>query len=266
MDIQSLFAKDEKPLDRFTPDGGYTRIFRTIGCVGDSLSSGEFESLTADGQSGYHDMYEYSWGQFIARKCGCKVYNFSRGGMTARQYIDTYAAESGFWDKDKACQAYIIALGVNDLINEHQEVGSVADINEDWRKNVPTFAGRYAVIIQRLKEIQPDAKFFLMTLPRHSEEYRAEVQYQDAHAALLYALAEKFSNTYVLDIRKYGPVYDREFHDRFFMSGHMNAMGYIFTAEMVMSYIDYIIRHNMEDFKLVPFMGTPFTNCSVHIK
>ena len=32
-----------------------------IGCIGDSLSSGEFESLDEAGNRGYHDMFEYSW-------------------------------------------------------------------------------------------------------------------------------------------------------------------------------------------------------------
>ena len=32
------------PIKRFVPDGGYTSIFRTIGFIGDSLSSGEHES------------------------------------------------------------------------------------------------------------------------------------------------------------------------------------------------------------------------------
>ena len=58
-----LTQPNEKPLDRFVPDGGFTAIFRTIGCIGDSLSSGEFESTKEDGTKGYHDYYEYSWGQ-----------------------------------------------------------------------------------------------------------------------------------------------------------------------------------------------------------
>ena len=33
-------------------------------------------------------------------------------------------------------------------------------------------------------------------------------------------------------------------------------MGYELTARMVMSYIDYIIRHNMDDFKHVGLIGT----------
>ncbi len=36
----------------------------------------------------------------------------------------------------------------------------------------------------------------------------------------------------------------------------MNPMGYLFTAKIVGSYIDYIIRHNMNDFFDVGFIGT----------
>ena len=52
---------EERPLDNITPDGGLSAIFRTICCVGDSLSSGEFESLDENGNKGYHDYFEYSW-------------------------------------------------------------------------------------------------------------------------------------------------------------------------------------------------------------
>ena len=38
-----------RPLDQIRPDGGFCGIFRTIGCIGDSLSSGEFESLDESG-------------------------------------------------------------------------------------------------------------------------------------------------------------------------------------------------------------------------
>lgn len=51
----------EKPLDNLVKDGGFASIFRTIAVVGDSLSSGEFESQK-DGVKGYHDYFEYSWG------------------------------------------------------------------------------------------------------------------------------------------------------------------------------------------------------------
>jgi len=37
-------------------------------------------------------------------------------------------------------------------------------------------------------------------------------------------------------------------------------MGYLLTATMTLSYIDYIIRHNMDDFKQIGFIGTGIEN------
>ena len=124
----------EKPLENLVQNGGFARIFKSVACVGDSLSSGEFESIKEDGTKGYYDMFEYSWGQVMGRTIGAKVYNFSRGGMTAREYVESYADLKGFWDEEKKCQAYIFALGVNDTGREVK--GSVSDIClSDYRQN-----------------------------------------------------------------------------------------------------------------------------------
>ena len=77
---------------------------------------------------------------------------------------------------------------------------------------------------------------------------------------LLHAMAARFENTYVLDLRAHAPVYDKAFHENFFLGGHMNAAGYLLTAKLVIGYIDYIIRHNMEDFSQVGFIGTGLRN------
>lgn len=71
-----LYNPDEKPLDRLVEGYSYTSIFRTIAFIGDSLSSGEFETRDEQDNKGYYDMFEYSWGQYIARKNGLKAYNF----------------------------------------------------------------------------------------------------------------------------------------------------------------------------------------------
>ena len=250
-----LYNPDEKPLDRLVSGYSYTSIFRTIAFIGDSLSSGEFETRDEQENRGYHDMFDYSWGQYIARKNGLKAYNFSRGGMTAREYLDSFAESMGFWDEEKKCQAYVMALGVNDVYNGGLEVGGVEDIDpEDYRNNKPTFIGNYAQIISRYKEISPDAKFFFVTFP--NDDVRGTQLQKEKTIKALYDLAEFFDNSYVLDINKYGPVYDEKFREKFFLYGHMNPMGYIFTANIIDSYIDYIIRKNPNDFKNVPFINT----------
>ena len=58
-----LYNPDEKPLDRLVEGYSYTSIFRTIAFIGDSLSSGEFETRDEQGNKGYHDMFEYSWAE-----------------------------------------------------------------------------------------------------------------------------------------------------------------------------------------------------------
>ena len=74
MNINDFYITEkEKPLDRILSDGGFCGIFRTIACIGDSLSSGEFETIDSDGNHSYYDFYDYSWGQYMARMMGSKV-------------------------------------------------------------------------------------------------------------------------------------------------------------------------------------------------
>lgn len=135
------------------------------------------------------------------------------------------------------------------------EIGSIGDIDDkNYRNNNPTFAGYYAAIVQRYKEINPDAKFFFVTLPKSN--IQKKVEKADAIAKLIYSFAEYFDNSYVIDLYKYGPVYDDKFEEKFYMYGHMNPSGYIFTAKMIDSYIDFIVRHNPKDFETIGFVGT----------
>ncbi|MBO4262703.1 MAG: SGNH/GDSL hydrolase family protein [Clostridia bacterium] len=245
--------ENEKPLDRIVTDGGFCAIFRTIACVGDSLASGEFEAKSPDGTTTYHDFYEYSWGQFIGRSCGSKVYNFSRGGMTAKEYMENFAEQNGFWGEDKLAQAYIIALGVNDLFGQKQELGSLADVDKDnYENNAQTFAGYYAAIIQRLKKLQPRAKFFLVTMPSCND---TGDETKKKHRDLLEEFTKFFDRTYLIDLFTYSPVNDENFYKAFW-HGHMTPTGYVLMARAIESYIDYIIRTRPEDFKQVGFIGT----------
>ncbi len=255
MDISKYMKNDtEKPLDNITQNGGMCRIFRRIACVGDSLSSGEFQIRKKDGTFDYYDLFEYSWGQYMARMTGSTVLNFSRGGMSAKWYLESYADMNGFFKPENACQAYIIAFGANDL--NLYELGTIEDIDfNDYRNNKPTFAGYYGQVVQRYKEIQPRAKFFFVTLPR-DDTYPKNKEHRD----LLEEMARRFDNSYLIDLNTYAPEYDEKFKENFFMHVHMTPAGYLFTADMIMSYIDYIVRNNMHDFDELAFIGTDVTN------
>ncbi len=260
--------KNEKPLDRLDPTGGFTAIFRTIGCIGDSLSSGEFEATDPEsGNKTYHDTFEYSWGQFLARMTGSKVWNFSRGGMTAQEYWNGFAERHGFWGTDKLCDAYLIALGVNDnskALGNGIGIGSGNDIDpENGDNNPATVLGYYGRIITRLRQNRPDAFFFPVTVPRdHRGSGKPERQaLEDRLNEGIRRLPDLFPRTYVLDIARYAPPFDDEaFVGSYRLGGHLNPMGYLLFARMIGSYIDYIVRHNTADFKQVGFIGTPWKN------
>ena len=264
MDINKMFFdENEKPLDRLVSDGGYAAVFRSFGCIGDSLSSGEFEKYR-EGGHGFYDFYEYSWGQFMARMCGSKAYNFSKGGMTAERFLDGFGVECGCWNPENICQAYILALGVNDILVPGMDIGTVADVDlDDYNNNADSFAGRFVKIMQKCREVQPDAKLFLVTMPKGGYFREGQDEQADKHEQLMYDIAETFGNTYVIDLRKYGPTYEGEFGNGIYMCGHLNAAGYLLTAQMIASYIDYIVRHNLRDFRAVGFIGTRHRNIKV---
>lgn len=266
LDIRELFDENERPLERFPADGGFAGVFRTVGCIGDSLSSGEFQGTDAEGKSTYHDMFDFSWGQYLARNAGLKVHNFSRGGMTAKWYMTTFADENGFWDAGMDCQAYIIAMGCNDVtkvLNGELPMGSLDDIcDADYTRNADTAIGWYAAMMQKLFARQPHVHLFLMTMPKGTQALnpggRAEkvAEYNEN----IRKLAERFPRTWLIDLEKYAPVYDEYFLSKFFMDGHMNPAGYLLTARMVASYMDYIVRHNIEHFEQIGFYGTDLLN------
>lgn len=254
MNIKDFYAKEgEQPLDNILSDGGFVGIMRTIGVIGDSLSSGELESYV-DGKRGCHDYYDISWGQYIARATGSTVYNFSRGGMTAKQMWESYADKCGLWTEDKKCQAYIVALGVNDIANRHLPVGSVDEIDlENPENNPDTVMGNLCRIMSKIKNMQPKARFFFVTMPRDC--YKPFDEASEIQTKMCYDIASLYEYSYVIDLNKYGPVHDEEFKRNFYMSSHLNASGYLLTAKIIMSYIDYIIRHNPEDFMNFGFVG-----------
>ncbi len=247
----------ENPIAQISQQPGWCTIFHRWGFIGDSLCSGEHEYTRSDGGNGYNDNYAYSWGQrMVAAIGGATGENYSQGGETAKGWIDHFWTNPCNRNADidakvNPKQAYIIALGEND-INTGIAVGDASkDIDlKDYNKNADTFIGHYAGIIQRIKSIQPKARFFVVTMPAERP-----TKSKIAHNAQIRRMPEVFDNVYVLDLEKYAPDYlDPEFQKRYFFKGHMNAAGYQWTAWMFMTYINWIVENNMEDFTDIAFV------------
>lgn len=248
------------PIKKLIKNEGFVPIIRTLGCIGDSLSSGEHESFNEKGERGYHDYYEYSWGQFIARKCGLKCINFSRGGLKAIDFLSGELFPDMF-NKENLCQAYTIALGVNDINALCQGIvyrgfGDLESaIKGEYDENLKTFIGCYVNLIKKIKENQPKARIFLVTTPKSSKERKEWRDYANLLAQTIRQIPKFFEFVYVIDLNKYSVDYDKkEFRQKYYVDSHMNAMGYKYTADVMITYIDYIIRNNVEDFRQIGFV------------
>jgi lysophospholipase L1-like esterase len=239
------------PLDVIKDTPGMLSIFHTVGCIGDSLASGE-SAYKDGGTTKYVDLYPFSWGQCLARMTGNLFYNFSKGGLSAKTWLTSEYAVTAF-DGNHKCDAYIIGLGQNDK-NQGYTVGTTADINlADYTQNADTFCGNYGKIIQMIKEHQPKAKIFVITDPLES------VNTYGINTAIR-NVAALFTNVYVLDFYQYGADFlIHGFLHNQYRSGHFNALGYQYIAKMIATYIDWYIMNNYSEFSQVEFIGTDYS-------
>ena len=269
----------DNPLSSIRRDAGYGSIIRKWGIIGDSLSSGEMQCYnnTSTSSSDYKhiDMYQYSWGQQFARLIGADAYNFSNGGQTTWGWLksqgtthdESYIGGIGGGDWNLAKQdaykkdAYIIALGVNDrpkiasgeyVLGATSQIisydGTDSDI-DDTSVNPKSFVRYYAGIIQRVKSIQPKAKIFCVT-PLDSKY--AEIAQAIRNIVEYYAN----DNVYLIDLFTYLPSGYNV--DGYMLNGHLSPMGYTYTAYMINTYIDWIIRNNGSAFRDTALIGTEY--------
>ncbi|MBQ0044414.1 MAG: SGNH/GDSL hydrolase family protein [Bacteroidales bacterium] len=260
-DMRKDNPEDENPIGTIKETPGLTAIFRSWGFIGDSLCSGEMECYApGTDHVSYNDMYEYSWGMQLARLCGAEGYCYSQGGQTAKAWLETENSRTWAEARLTPKQAYVIALGVNDFYQ--YELGNLqmgdlsTDVDmEDYKRNADTFAGQMAGIVQRVKSIQKEAKIFVVTRPRGEEGPISYECFND----IVRGLSDFFSDVYVIDLYRYAWDYGTAEHvvaNK--LNGHLSAAGYLQTAYMFCTYIDWIIRHNPEDFKNVPLIGTGY--------
>ena len=199
------------------------------------------------------DRMDFSWGQCIARATGITVKQFSKGG--------SYVHDNNWYNvfnqsvRDNPCLAYVIAIGFNDASWVVDNNGTSDDIKSDYTQNPNTFYGQYGKVIQLIKEVQPKAKIFVCTIPGKLDSSKVLTN------NVISDMCNIFDNTYLIDLQKY--VTDTQYVSSYkdvFVTGafHLNTVGYQKVAWDIMSYIDYIVRHNLEDFANVAFIGTDY--------
>lgn len=225
------------------------KSFQTVGCVGDSLASGQCVS-NEDETIHHTDMYEYSWGQFMAKASGNTYYNFSKGGLTTRSWLSDSRGLSLALQSDKKCECYIIGLGVNDAGNLGIDyLGTSNDIDlSNFENNLDSFYGNYGKIIQNLKVIQPKAKFFLLTIPDNDA---TKILYNEA----IRNISNLFENCYLIDLYEIRNEYLTGFIKNNQRWGHYNAVAYNRMSQIISRLISKYMYENYDEFKQIEFIN-----------
>lgn len=230
--------------------------FNKFGVIGDSLASGESVAVV-DGSARYIDNYNYSWGQYIAKKYGMECINFSAGGLTTRNWLTSNVGLSKLQNSDNKCNAYIIGLGVNDKnVLGDNYLGSMSDIKENFLENNDTFYGNYGKIISYIKQTQPKAKIFLLTIPDQTTP--STVDYSNFNIAIR-AISNHFDNCYLIDLEgDHNSTYTEGFVRQNLRGGHYNAIAYDYLADKMYQWISDYMKDNYSEFSQIEFIGTDY--------
>ena len=230
-----------------------------------------------------NDNYDISWGQYLCRLLNVSGYNYAVGGETALSFC-TYGDNGRRWNSlsDQIKEAYFIALGQNDsnlflgggswsnypcvtnypnasdyteqLILTRNDVLNDIDLN-NYNNNLYSFAGYYCRILQRVKELQPKGYIFIVTDPFLTEIGNSK--WNDC-IRIIYQIYKEIYNdsiwlidldTYITNINEIKP--------KISLNGlHSSAFGYCYVSYIMNTYLDWIIRNNIDAFRRTSLIGT----------
>lgn len=255
---------DTNPLGKIIENGGLCGIFKSIACVGDSLTQGVFDR-TNDTSLDFEATNYYAYPSVLGRLTGSKIYNLGNAGATAsdseqakndwHSWLQT-ANQKNWYSDDYKAVAYIISIGTNDIGYYGSFSGNAdtdIDVNDYNNNNTGTSVGALATIIQKIREIQPQAIIFVETI----DNTRNSVSTRDVANEKIRAVAELL-DCYIIDMARYWVSVDdaKEWKKIYQNGGHLNALGYFEKTKARCTYIDWIIRNNLDKFRSVQFIGT----------
>ena len=209
----------------YTENLNLIKMFNKIVCIGDSYTEGSIEYKTNDGEKLQSADKRYSYPTQLSKIANVETVNLGRSGYTTTEWYRKY--------QDTDLSGYdcaIIFLGIN-----------------DWYKNGHVLdTESYTNIINKLRSDNKNIPIFCVTITKN-------------YLTSAYTLNDKIkevainNNCYIIDLGEYS---DWTEGSKWLNGSHPNAYGYYHNAEMINSYINYIIDHNKANFYNLSFVGT----------
>ena len=212
----------------------YMLMMKTIGVIGDSLASGEI-AYTEGGTDHYVDRYDGSWLSEICRTIGATPTHYSRGGMTAKAWLEDAGSYKSQLQTDGALNAYYLALGTND-ISESYPIGTTADT-----AGTDSFVGYMRSIIEYVHGIAPYAPIFLVST------YGTSVNHV-TYSNMIASIAGLYDYCYFVDYKNNADIFTST-GGVWSNLGHFTSVGYVRVADKIKLLTNDLIKTNAEDFK-----------------
>lgn len=240
---------DDTPIKNIGKTSNLTNIISKYGIIGDSLSSG---AQDISGGTSATDIPQFAWATFFEKATGCETVRLAQGGLQLKNWHNLMEQKARI--EENKCSAYIIMLGHNDTASE---VGTIADVDltDISNSNTNTQFGMYGKLIGTLRNINPKCKIFCVTYPIYYVE-------NFGTNSIPRTLPNYIDNCYCIDLWKYDKNRSESYNTDFatpnphFAKTHGTVLGYKNWANIIDSYIDYIIRLNLNKFADVAYIET----------
>lgn len=233
------------------------RLFPKIAMIGDSLSSGEIvedddralgvlfggvhpERGTVDEGPACVDVHKGSWLTHICRRIGAKSRHYTRGGLTAKQWLEWFNYFMVLDSEKYPC--YFIALGTNDFLSSYKK-GTPKDTVKD-----ETFSGYYSEIIKSVRKVNPNAIIFCLSM---YNQYKDIVNqngdtYPDFSQAVK-DITKQYDKCYYLDFAGTSEnVLEKSEYER---RGHYDSIGYLAISYEIEALANKALEENKDDLR-----------------
>ena len=205
--------------------------FSKCACIGDSLTTGVFNSNSA-GYTEYIPIEKYSYPTYMKKHFGIEAVNWGKSGETTKGWYEKAINEN--WT---GYDCAIINLGAND---------SQLSDSSDSKKYLK-------MIVDKLKTSNKGIKIFITTLlPNY---YSNMGNIRDIVNNRAKEIVAENDDCYLVDLTTYSECKNNTVYSQ----GHLTALGYQKEAEELVAYISYLINQNKNDFKYIHFINTNYS-------
>lgn len=224
----------------------YIQTFEDIVVVGDSTSCGFTEMPGRGVASAEAKERGANWPTYMGLDIGRTITNLAVGGSSTRDWRNTHINAADGVSAD----CYIVLIGINDAV-QNLDIGTSADIAEDYTNNADTFYGNLDFLVHKLLSFNPGAKLFICT-NGHPFANR------DSTNEVIRYIGNRTPGVYLVDL---ATRYTAEFADGFMANTqqgvHFSTLGYRRLATMIRDSINDYMEHNPGAFVGVPYVSDP---------